>query len=396
MSLNYAIFRSEPIYTLKDLAQIGSHNKREKKAYNSNPDIKIENTKNNIELVPIETKYVKGFYEKTLEYKKEHDERQKTEREDRKKTFNQMLNNSRNVVADELLFTATNDFFKNMSKEDVKRWADTCMEFVYQDLGYTKEQILHATVHMDEKTPHIHCVVIPLVKKFDKRTNSERYTISKKQYIRDKQHLSELQDKYHQRLKNNGYDLERGLKGSNVENLSVKEYKKITSNLEKELTKKENNLEKSINNLEEQLKSNKPIMFDKESVKVKKETLECMNQVIKDAKKIEEMQLKITNTFNSMKKFSDTLSETHKEDKTLNNELSSLHLRNKKLENQIEGLNETIDYLESIIKAIIEFIYKLFHNFNIPKYEEKEFRKEFHEHIPSKLYKEKNKDDFEL
>ena len=329
MSLNYAIFRSEPIYTLKNLAQIGSHNKREKKAYNSNPDIKIENTKDNIELVPLEPKYVKGFYEKTLEYKKEHDERQKTERKDRKKTFNQMLNNSKNVVADELLFTATNDFFKNMSKEDVKRWADTCMEFVYQDLGYTTEQILHATVHMDEKTPHIHCVVIPLVKKFDKRTNSERYTISKKQYIRDKQHLSELQDKYHQRLKNNGYDLERGLKGSNVENLSVKEYKKITSNLEKELTKKENNLEKSINNLEEQLKSNKPIMFDKESVKVKKETLECMNQVIKDAKKIEEMQPKITNTFNSMKKFSDTLSETHKENKTLNNELSSLHLRNK-------------------------------------------------------------------
>ena len=154
--------------------------------------------------------------------------------------------------------------------------------------------------------------------------------------------------------------------------------------------------EKTINNLEEQLKSNKPIMFDKESVKVKKETLECINQVIKDAKKIEEMQTKITNTFNSMKKFSDTLSKTHKENKSLNNELSNLHLRNKKLENQIEGLNETIDYLESIIKAIIEFIYKLFHNFNIPKYEEKEFRKEFREHIPSKLYKEKNKDDFEL
>ena len=50
--MNYAIFRSEPIYTLNDLAQIGSHNKREKKAYNSNPDIKPELTKNNIELVP--------------------------------------------------------------------------------------------------------------------------------------------------------------------------------------------------------------------------------------------------------------------------------------------------------------------------------------------------------
>ena len=42
MNLNYAIFRSEPIYTLNDLAQIGLHNKREKKAYNSNPDIKKE------------------------------------------------------------------------------------------------------------------------------------------------------------------------------------------------------------------------------------------------------------------------------------------------------------------------------------------------------------------
>ncbi len=33
MNLNYAIFRSEPIYTINDLAQIGLHNKREKKAY---------------------------------------------------------------------------------------------------------------------------------------------------------------------------------------------------------------------------------------------------------------------------------------------------------------------------------------------------------------------------
>ena len=66
--MNYAIFRSEPIYTLNDLAQIGSHNKREKKAYNSNPDIKLELTKNNIKLVPLDSKYVKGFHEITKEY----------------------------------------------------------------------------------------------------------------------------------------------------------------------------------------------------------------------------------------------------------------------------------------------------------------------------------------
>ena len=36
MNLNYAIFRSEPIMTINDLAQIGSHNKREKKAVTVN------------------------------------------------------------------------------------------------------------------------------------------------------------------------------------------------------------------------------------------------------------------------------------------------------------------------------------------------------------------------
>ena len=91
MNLNYAIFRSEPIYTINDLAQIGSHNKREKKAYNSNPDIKVELSKDNIELMPLTDKYVKGFYNLTKEYKKEHDERMKTECEDSKRTFKQML-----------------------------------------------------------------------------------------------------------------------------------------------------------------------------------------------------------------------------------------------------------------------------------------------------------------
>ena len=87
MELNYAIFRSEPIMTIPDLAQIGSHNKREKKAYQSNPNIKLELTKNNIELVPLNVKYVKGFDELTKEYKKEHEERMKTERKSRKKKY---------------------------------------------------------------------------------------------------------------------------------------------------------------------------------------------------------------------------------------------------------------------------------------------------------------------
>lgn len=212
MNLNYAIFRSQPIMTINDLTQIGSHNKREKKSYKSNPDIKIEDSYKNIQLVPLNYKYVKRFHELTKEYEKQHNERMKTERKERQRTYTQMVNHSRNCVADELLFTATYTFFKDMTRDQIKKWADTCMKFVYNDLGYKKEQILHAIIHLDEKTPHIHCVVVPLVKKLDKRTNTEKYTISKKQYIKDKSHLSELQDKYYQRLIDAGFDLERGIK----------------------------------------------------------------------------------------------------------------------------------------------------------------------------------------
>ena len=60
IDLNYVIFRSEHIMTINDLAQIESHNKREKKTYNSNPD--IEKSKDNIELVSLSDKYVNGFW----------------------------------------------------------------------------------------------------------------------------------------------------------------------------------------------------------------------------------------------------------------------------------------------------------------------------------------------
>lgn len=73
-----------------------------------------------------------------------------------------------------------------MTRDDIKNWADICMEFVYEDLEYTKEQVLHATVYLDEETPHDHCVVVSLVKKHDKRTNTESFTILKNNILKIK------------------------------------------------------------------------------------------------------------------------------------------------------------------------------------------------------------------
>ena len=359
MELNYAIFRSEPIMTIPDLAQIGSHNKREKKAYQSNKDIKIELSKNNIELVPLNVKYVKGFDELTKEYKKEHEERIKTERADRKKRYHEMLNSSRNCVADELVMTASHNFFKDMSREQIKEWADTCMEFVYNDLGYKKEQILHATVHLDELTPHIHCVVVPLVKKYDKRTNTERYTISKKQYIKDKIQLSQLQDLYHKRLTEKGYDLERGIKDSDNQHIKIKEYKKMTKKLNQKLNVRNDRIDKAMADFEEKMKTTKQtLIIDKDFVKVKKDTFESMNNVIKESKKVMELQPKLQTIFNEVDSYANSYKSLEKENQKYKNEVSKLETENKELKDEnrslIYRLNELFQLLKKFLRKLLQ------------------------------------------
>lgn len=363
MNLNYGIFRSQLINTINDLAQIGSHNKREKKAYKSNPDIKLELTKNNIELVPLAEKYVKGFKLLVKDYEKEHNERMKTERDDRKRTFNEMLNKSKSVVADELMFTATHKFFNNMSKEEIMRWADTCMDFVYNDLGYKKEQVLHATIHLDEKTPHIHCVVVPLVKKLDKRTNTERFTISKKQYIKDNIHLSELQDVYNLRLREAGFDLERGIKNSDRKHIKIKEFKKTTRYYEDKVNTINKSLDNAMNDLEEKMKTTKTIPFDKKHIVVEKDTFDSMQNVIKETKKAVEFQPKINQLFNEIDTYTQSHQTLEKENKNLQREVKALTTRNQNLTKENNNLKT---YLKAILEAIKHFFRELLQIGNEP------------------------------
>src|SRR5699024_11388026 len=52
------------------------------------------------------------------------------------------------------LITSDNDFFDNQTPEDTKQFFEYAKEFLEQEYG--KDNLLYATVHMDEKTPHMH------------------------------------------------------------------------------------------------------------------------------------------------------------------------------------------------------------------------------------------------
>ena len=355
--MSYAIFRSESINTIKDLGQIGAHNKRDKKAYKSNPDIDITKTKNNIDIVPLSEKYSQGFYNLVKDYKKEYEEKQLTTREDRRKPFDKMLDDSNSVVADELMFTSDNEFFKNMSKKDIKKWADTCMDFVYKDLGYTKEQVLHATVHMDEKTPHLHCVVVPLIKKFDKRTNTKKYTISKKHYMKSGAYISELQDKYWQRMNDKGFKLERGIKNSDNEHISIKEFKKITRKLDNRMEKQNYLMTRDYETLEEKLKTSKPTITGKE-VKIDKETYDTLKEFMNTSKMVIRDMPKNQALFEELQEYTNQYREMEQDKRHLQVEIRKLEDKNEELQKENRKLH---NFLNVMLQAIKKFFNKLLH-----------------------------------
>lgn len=355
--MSYAIFRSESINTIKDLGQIGAHNKRDKKAYKSNPDIDITKTKNNIDIVPLSEKYSQGFYNLVKDYKKEYEEKQLTTREDRRKSFDKMLDDSNSVVADELMFTSDNEFFKNMSKKDIKKWADTCMDFVYKDLGYTKEQVLHATVHMDEKTPHLHCVVVPLIKKFDKRTNTKKYTISKKHYMKSGAYISELQDKYWQRMNDKGFKLERGIKNSDNEHISIKEFKKITRKLDNRMEKQNYLMTRDYETLEEKSKTSKPTITGKE-VKIDKETYDTLKEFMNTSKMVIRDMPKNHALFEELQEYTNQYREMEQDKRHLQVEIRKLEDKNEELQKENRKLH---NFLNVMLQAIKKFFNKLLH-----------------------------------
>ncbi len=71
----------------------------------------------------------------------------------------------------ELIITSDKDFFEKIGQEENKRYFETAYKFVagYQNLG--EEFIVSAKVHMDETSPHIHLVFVPVVHTNDKNGN---------------------------------------------------------------------------------------------------------------------------------------------------------------------------------------------------------------------------------
>ena len=61
----------------------------------------------------------------------------------------------------EMIFSGSHDRMVAMSREELLQWANDTVKWAQKTWG--KENVVSASLHVDEKTPHIHMIVVPIV-----------------------------------------------------------------------------------------------------------------------------------------------------------------------------------------------------------------------------------------
>ena len=178
MKAQYAILRFAK-YKGPEIGHIEAHNERTKEKYTSNPDVDTSRSHLNFHLVTPERKY-RAEAEKQI-------------------AAAGCRTRSDSVRVVEALVTASPEFFKDKKKSDIKVYFTEALDFIqkYQ----SKDTIISAVVHMDEKTPHMHLCFVPLTA--DKR-------LSAKDIVGNKKKLTWWQDEFWKHMVNKYPDLERG------------------------------------------------------------------------------------------------------------------------------------------------------------------------------------------
>ena len=99
----------------------------------------------------------------------------------------------------ETLFTASPEFFKGKKRAEIRVFFEEALRFLEQH--QSKETIISAVVHMDEKTPHMHLCFVPL---------TEDGRLSAKDIMGNKKKLTWWQDEFWKHMVKKFPDLERG------------------------------------------------------------------------------------------------------------------------------------------------------------------------------------------
>lgn len=192
--MSMCICRVEKIGSPKDIAGYQIHNRRERD--HSNTNLNIDRTQTHLN------------YTLDVEGNIYHPNKQTPQR-----GYNALVNarikegyvGTKAIRKDavrccEVLFTTSGDYFTNQPAGTAQAYFKACMEFAVRRFG--RENIIDATVHMDEETPHMHLDFVPL-------TSDGR--LSAKSVLGGRKDMQQLQDDFYEQV-GKKFGLERGVR----------------------------------------------------------------------------------------------------------------------------------------------------------------------------------------
>ena len=159
--------------------KIEDHHERNKETYASNPDIDLSRTGENFHIITPMQKYYAEIQQRI--------------------TAAQCRTRKDSVRFVDTLITASPEFFEGKTKKEILAYYTHACRFMEERIG--KQNIVSAVVHMDEKTPHMHLVFVPL-------TSDNR--LSARDIIGNRKQLVAWQDDFWKHMSQRYPQLERG------------------------------------------------------------------------------------------------------------------------------------------------------------------------------------------
>ena len=216
------------------------------------------------------------------------------------------------IVMAQVLVTSDHDFFECLTDDEQKKFFEDSYLFLADRYGM--ENIVSATVHLDEKTPHMHINMVPV-------TDDGRLSAKS---VFTPASLINLQDRFHEQV-GQEFGLDRGERGGKKKHLSVIDYKIATAADELEQTEQS-------------------LAFGKKLVKEERTELDQLraeNQTLKSENQRMSGEIEILNTAfdQGAEKYKVLLSRgnaLYQEQEQLKAENSRLKAQNEQIDSQIE------------------------------------------------------------
>ncbi|MED1014823.1 MobV family relaxase [Bacillus mycoides] len=187
-------------FKMRDVKGLQIHNQREKESH-SNSDIIQARTEQNYDLIHDKEKV---DYKKLIQ-----------NRIDNGVVSNRAIRKDA-VVCCSFMISASPDYMNSLSQVEQRRFFEESLRFLKGRYG--EENFVYASVHVDEKTPHMHVGMVPV---------NEKQKLSAYSFFKNKSELHDLQDKIYEHVKEKGFDIERGV-SSDRKHLSTQRFKAVT------------------------------------------------------------------------------------------------------------------------------------------------------------------------